>query len=379
MDKVIKEFFRNNDAVVGEGKDYQVNPPLYHSSLHLGFYHYFKTFQNRKELLATVIDNKNWTRDNIAFNFADHTYDIIHSILSFHRFIELYLKDVLRRIDPLLAVRFPDNAKETVMYLDKNLDAEELRTVEYAETYKRVLEAFNYYRGRPEIYDKYIQPLIFLTSQDTKDAFEVLTSWRNRIMHNGTSYPNIFSFDYLISKMLLPVLDKIIKMEKSINPQLLIPFYFQTKSGINVIDEILSADLSIEKMKSHPKEYALQILKLGHLKELGRCSFNHVPKLRRNIAVNESYYENPVGRAKRFAEAEIKSGYFHSIHNCLCCGEKTLIVYKRINKKLYDSEPNFFCWLRCFLCDYNLSDTVGDPSRFGITKKRYFPKKNASK
>src|SRR5690606_33158604 len=150
------------------------------------------------------------------------------------------------------------------------------------------------------------------------------------------------SFDYLISKMLLPILDKIFKAEKTMSPDLLLPFYFQTITGINIIEEILKVDLNIKSMKDDPMDYTRKILKLGHLKELGRCSFNHIPKLRRNIAVNESYYENPIGRAQRFAEAEMKSEHYYSLNNCACCGEKTLIVYKRVNEKLFEWEKDNF-------------------------------------
>src|SRR6185436_18063703 len=117
MDK-LREFFKNNDARIGKGKDFTTTPPVYYSSLNEAFQNYFLTFRERKDTFHFILDKQMRTRHSLAFNFTGASDNIVFSILGFHRFIELLLKDILRRINPFLAVKFLEKEDELFQYLD---------------------------------------------------------------------------------------------------------------------------------------------------------------------------------------------------------------------------------------------------------------------
>jgi len=369
MDKV-REFFKNNDVRIGEGKDFTVIPPVYYSSLNEAFHNYFLTFRDMKDVFHFILDIQTWTRESLAFNFSGENSNIVFSILGFHRFIELLLKDILRRINPYLAVKFLEKEEELFQFLDKQISADEIKTIEYGDTFKRFKQAFKHYNKSSEIYIQYLKDYEFLLNQRNIETLNLLGEWRNRIMHNGTTLPNLFAFEYLVSQRLIPLIDAIIKAEKKYLKNYL-PHYFSTATGIRVIDEILAIKFEFVDFgdKAKSRNLAISLLKLGHLKEIGRAAFNVL--IRNNISVYESYYENPVGRVERFAEAERQHNDFFNLRNCLCCGVKSLVVYRKpIN--IPWTEDKFISWFKCYCCDYTLKNNVGDPNFFNLSDKPIF-------
>ncbi|MFW5804230.1 MAG: hypothetical protein ACOCWG_03255 [bacterium] len=143
MDK-LREFFKNNDLRIGEGKDFTITPPVYYSSLNDAFQNYFLTLRDKKDTFHFILDIQTWTRQSLAFNFTGANANIVFSILGFHRFIELLLKDILRRINPYLAVKFLEKKEELFQYLDNQICADEIKTIEYSETFKRFKQAFKH-------------------------------------------------------------------------------------------------------------------------------------------------------------------------------------------------------------------------------------------
>ena len=135
------------------------------------------------------------TMDFYIINY--HEYNVVFSILGFHRFFELLMKDILRRINPFLAVKFLEKEEELFKFLDNKLNADEIKTIENAETIKRFKQAFKHYDKTSEIYLEHLKDYEFLTTKESYETLEMLAEWRNRIMHNGTTLPNLFAFEYL--------------------------------------------------------------------------------------------------------------------------------------------------------------------------------------
>lgn len=367
MDK-LRDFFKNNDVRIG--KDFTTTPPVYYSSLNDAFYNYFLTFRDKKDTFHFILDIQSWTRESLAFNFTGANDNIVFSILGFHRFIELLLKDILRRINPYLAVKFIEKEEELFQYLDNKISADEIKTIEYSETFKRFKQAFKHYGKTSDIYSQHLKDYEFLLNQRSIETLNYLAEWRNRIMHNGMTLPNLFAFEYLVSQRLIPLIDEIIKAEKKYlqNYQ---PHYFQTATGIKLIDEFLAVKFEFTDFedKSKSRSLAISLLKLGHLKEIGRTTFNII--IRNNISYYEPYYENPIGRVERFAEVEKQNTDFHNLRECLCCGVKSMVVYRKPIDIPW-TEDKFISWFKCYNCDYSLKNNVGDPNFFNLSDKLIF-------
>lgn len=369
MDKDLKEFFEENEVRIGV--DYKTSVPEYYSSLNDGFNHYFKTFRDNMDSYHFIIDLPQWKREDIAFSF-NTSENVIISILSFHRFIELLLKDILRRINPFLAVKFLEKEDEIFKYLDGNINADEIVTVEFSESFKRFKHAFNHYKENTEIFKNHLEPYQFIKETKHSESIIILSNWRNRIMHNGSKLPNILAFEYLISQRIIPLIDLIIKAEGKFLQRVYKPFYFETPTGISVIDKILKAKFNYKDLKNLKKrnEVARTLILLGHLKEVGRSSYNQNVFFRNNKFHFESSYPNPIERSEKFAISEKSNEHFHKIKKCICCGINSLVVYKREFKtKIFGDGIR---WFKCYHCDYSMKDTMLEPKLFGLTDVSIF-------
>lgn len=295
---------------------------------------------------------------------------VVFTILGFHRFLELFLKDVLRSISPFLAVKFPDSESDTFKFIDGNIEAEDLRTIEGAETLKRIKQAFKQYPKDNCTFTQFLKPFEFLNDTISYEAIERLADYRNRIMHNGYTLPNLFAFEYLISQMVIPLVHEIVIAHSRLIQGFKIPYYFKSPKGFDIMEAILNLKISLGDFENTDKPQILvrKIVLLGHLKELLRASYNSNPYLRKNDSYYEYHYQNPVGRSEHFAIAEMTHEDFFSIHPCICCGVKAMVVYRHINEDLlFHIERTFKFWLKCYYCDYNLSDNLGDPYQWKLS------------
>jgi hypothetical protein len=366
-----------NEHEVRIGKDYTSNTPVYIHSLHEGFSNYFETFKTKRDLFHISLDFNNLSRENIAFSLTDSESTTL-AILGFHRFFELFIKDILRRVNHFLPVKFLENEKQVVKYLmNATLKAEEVKTIEYAETIKRFKEINSYSKANPDNPHKdFISKYEFLLTNESQDFLNKLSVYRNRLMHNGNNLPNIFALDYLVSQGLVPIILKIAETEKE-NWNGYVPHYFETFTGIKIIERISQIKYSFEDFTNNNKHESLRysLLELGHLKELGRASINFYPFRKSNILFYESYYDNPNGRDERFAESEKSYPNFYDLKSCPCCGIKSLVVYRKEFKDLFTDGMDFISWFKCYACDYSLKNNTGDPYYLGLSKEKLFAEK----
>lgn len=368
----LRQFFKDNDVRIGEGKDFTTNPPSYYSSLIDAFEKYFLTFRDYKDSYDASLDFKQWSRKSFAFTFTGDNHNIVFSILGFHRFIELLLKDILRRINPFLAVKFLEKEEELFKYFDNQIEADEIKTIEYSETLKRFKYAFKHFDETSEVYHNHLVQYKLLITEYNLETLSSLSEWRNRIMHNGSTLPNLHAYEYLISQRLIPLLNEILISEKEYIKDFKFHF-FETATGIRIIDQILSIKFDFSDFNDDSKQKQLQysLLKIGHLKELGRAAFNNDPMMRLNKSWYESGYENPIGRLERFVATESSHEEFYNLQNCICCGQKTLIVYRKPIDHPW-TKRKFLSWFKCFNCDYSLKDNVLDPKLFGLSETPVF-------
>ena len=346
MNRELDKFFKDNEFKISE-EGVILTPPFYYQSLNDAFNHYFKTVKNNKDTYHFLLDFKNTKSKSFDLHNLDSA---VFTILGFHRFFELLLKDILRRIDPYLSVKFPDKEKDSIKFLNKELDYTQMETVEFHKAFERFKEALKFSNENPDNAKYAIaQKFSFLKDDDT---LERLAKWRNRIMHNGNTFPNFYLLDYLISQKIIPLVDKVIKADKDLLKDYL-PLYFKTFTGIRIIDEIIKIEIDFKDFQNELKKNELvnKLLKLAHLKELGRAACTlEVTTIKNNISYYNPYYNDPIGRNKRFAEQEKYHDSFYASKKCPCCGSETLVVYR---KEVGINNEEFISWFECFTCTYS--------------------------
>lgn len=367
-DEKLDDFFKNQIVLIG--RDYTVNPPIYYSSLHEAFSYYFLTFKELKDSLHLAMPNHiKWPRESLGYNFSGSEQYINFSILGFHRFIELLIKDKLKRINEFLAVKILEKQRDIFQFLEGKLNPDEVNTIEYSESIRRFRQAFEYYSKDSEIYLTHLQTFEFIKKPEHSKSLDILSRWRNRIMHNGSTLPNIYSFEYLISQRIIPLVKDILEAEREhLNGYF--PPYLQTKTRINLMNEFLAIKFHFSDFTNIAKhdELSHKLLKLGHLKEMGRSAFYLISN---NPSYLEPYYNAPIERAERFARSEKHNVDFFDLRECLCCGVHSLVVYRQPNSVNWIGEP-FISWLKCYNCDYSLKNNIGDPFHFQLSKSLIF-------
>jgi len=345
---------------------------LYYYSLNDAFNNYFKTVKNNKNTYHLLLDFKNRSREASSFDF--HNIDSsVFTILGFHRFFELLIKDILRRINPYLAVKFPENEKETIKFQNNELDHQQMETVEFRKAFDRFKEAIKYYNKSQKSEYSIVQRFLFLIDND--NTLERLARWRNRIMHNGNTVPNVYLLDYFISQKIIPIIVAVIETEKDILKGYK-PHFFETLTGIKIIEEIAKIKIDFRDYyntdANKENELKLKILRLAHLKELGRASYTLDIYVQHNRSYYEPNYTDPIGRNIRFAQQERNHESFYSINKCPCCGFDTLVIYRKEYDDIFTNKKDFNSWFNCITCTYSLSHNVGDPEYFGYNKEKLF-------
>lgn len=373
----LSDFLKNNEITIG--KDFMMSPPAYYSSLKEAYFYYFSTFKHDKDSFHFILSIDNWNEEGLGSGYSSGAMEeICFSILNFHRFFELFIKEILSRIDPFLSVKMFEKEEEIFRFLNNSISTDEIKTIEFSDAIKRLRFAFNYYSEESIEYREVLIHFKFLKEKNAMDALDVLSQWRNRIMHNGKTFPNLFAFDYLISQEITPIIYEIINTEV-IRKEWGNVFLFTTPTGINVIDEILKVKFKHQDFNNidMKNKLAHSFFKLAHLKEIGKASFKLELNTRSNIHHYEPYYENPIGRVERFAESEKKCSDYLKSSTCICCGLNSLVVYQRkmkhpFSKEVFQDEFVTIEWFKCYNCEYALKNNITDAHYFGISDTQYF-------
>ncbi|MCE3228296.1 MAG: hypothetical protein K0S32_2847 [Bacteroidetes bacterium] len=374
----LTEFLSKHYVEVGKGKDFRVIPPIYYASLRDGFRNYYETFRDKRQYFSLLSNVKEWDRVQLSFDYTGADDCIVFSILGFHRFIELLLKDILRRINPFLPVKTFEKEAEVFLFLDQQLSAEDVKTVEFSDTLKRFRYAYSHYKPDTDVYQKHLQPYEFLISSENLEAINILATWRNRVMHNGSTFPNVIAYELLISQRIIPIVENILLAEA---PYLegYDPHYLSSPTGINILKEISNIKFTVKDFsdQTKTKDIGRALLKLQHIKELGKACYNLDPLFRKDRLYYEHLYERPINRNERFAESEKlnRADIFYSLGKCICCGASSMVTYRSEYDDMFTNKREFNTWLKCFNCDYSISGNMGDPNYFGLSQSPIFPTK----
>lgn len=364
-------------------------PPFYFNSLRHALGFYFQTFHTTNHLYdfyAVNSVNRANQKNHTQYLDEDNT---VQTIVAFERFFELYIKDILARVDRRLTyISTPpvrkDKAQEIIKRIRNNTFAAKKEGNKYLRNNFResldilnnlfVLEKQN---GKKDAivlkFKKVLQTRRFLESAESESTFRVMSWYRDRILHNGNKLPALRVLDFLISQRVIPVVKNIVDAEQ--NSLGKSTFYFTTATGINVIEKICALKFSLRNLRDVEKKRLPSVmLYLGHLKELGRANMNMNLFVRNNHQATYEYnYKDPIGRSLRLANAERKTPEFKTIKKCPCCAEKALVVYEiQIDDFFNPGSKENIGWVKCYLCDYHLRYNAGEPKLFGLNDDDLF-------
>ena len=178
------------------------------------------------------------------------------AILHFQHFIELIVKDILRREHPLLADVASDDAvilHKLLMSEPLSLDEERgLRSLEFSESYKRLHKLIG--AGRVDAKE-------FGFVADGKPWIDQLNVLRNRIWHRGAYVLHYPALDELVGRYILPFVVQVAELERYDLPMWR---HKKLSCGIDPIEEI------VREVATSP----FDLKKVAFLKELGRAAYN---------------------------------------------------------------------------------------------------------
>ncbi len=355
----LRDFFDNQEVRLGD--DFQTHPPAYYWSLNEAFLHYFETFRFNRMMYHFLMHFPQADRKDKAWHSNGYEHSIF-TLLSFHRFFELLIKDLLHQLHPNL-IRPGDDEQIFASVEEGSVNLND-RTVGFWDGRRRLSKAFDRFSGA-ENYQRVLKDFEFMREKETEEALDTINMWRNKIVHEGKILPNYFALDFIVSQQLVPLVAKVINAHSSVLKVSSLPFLL-TNSKVEVFDEISKIKYSHTEFENPTEALLIRLLKLGHLKEMGRTTFV--------LPVGpfvEGDHPAIVERAKRMAAHEIEGPFPAKVVTCPCCAEATAVIYEKTYPGWTGSE-HMRSWVKCFNCDYLISDLLGDPFSFGLSREPLF-------
>jgi len=386
------------DVRVDTHKNYQTSIPYYYDSLRHAFGFYCNTFITNNSaytFYAEGLHKRNISVLKHQFLDEDNTQQ---TIIAFERFFELFIKSLLSTTHSNLSLILCNSENNKRVSIDRLKNSavsltdgiitgfyrpqkknNKVLSIPFNEAINRFYCLADAYKVNPganriiKKFGKIMKEYPFLFCDGCKNTFKYLNWYRDRILHNGNKLPSLWLLDYTLSQRVLPVVKDIINIDQAKYKTEF--FYFKTITGIAVLDKICSVKFEFTDLYKKTKQnFAFaSLLKLGHLKELGRANMNMNLFVRANKATYEYNYHDPLGRGERFANAEKKHPDFRGISHCPCCGIKSLVLYNiTVDDFFNENKKQLVSWVKCYTCDYHLRYDTGEPALLGIYPAQLF-------
>jgi hypothetical protein len=313
------------------------------------------------------------------------------ALTSFARYFELFIKDLLRRVSPKLNF-IPDkrlDKADPILDLITRIESKTLipqkfknkiLSIPFREAINRFYDllALSKQKSSSRLVKKFTRVLKsynFFDSSDYKSSLQLLNWYRDRILHNGNSLPSLWLLDFFVTQRIIPIISNIVEVEKDRLDNSL--FYLETVTGINLLEKLREVVFRFSRLKnpSKIKETFIDLIYIGHLKELGRANLNMNLFVRSNIQASYEYnYRDPKGRGHRIAEIEWeKYPDAKEIKKCPCCGEDSMVLYRVSTLDFFNLKENKEIeWVKCYTCDYHIRDNAGDPFHLQLSSEPIF-------
>ena len=288
------------------------------------------------------------------------------TITHFQNFFELILKDFLRKIDELLAVKW--NEKFTT-YLYRKIKSKELcsnvfcQSIEFSEALKRlkIIQKEN-----PK--DDVIKKIEFLLVKENDETLDFLNDLRNRIWHRGLYYLFYSNFDCFVCGKILPLVKQITDLDwYTKNKEWT---YKNLKCGVDPIKSLIS------ETSKHPINYE----KIALLKEMGRAAYhnpiiyldNNCSPLERGLKVNCNREKMKYVNVKI---AAIRNELLSEVYVCPVCGQNTFLKYE-LDDTSFDENDRYPHYipekLKCETCSFEIRSNIEDLSLCGINCENFW-------
>lgn len=391
----LKNLAQRNEVRIDNHKAYNSKPHFFYSSLRNAFGFYFKTFITHNTsydfyISATSTDKKK-SLTILERQFLDEENTVL-SIVSFERFFELFIKDLLKKTNPKLAQSEENRSRSNSTWnLLTKIQTKTFRpfipapgkgihSAPFSVTLKRFYDLIDYSKDATKNsnrlvkkFAKTIQPFSFLDDADYKATFEFINWYRDRILHNGNKLPTMRLLDFIVTQRIIPIANRILQADKEIPTDWL--YFTTTISGIKILDHMMNLKFEVTNQKSGKKigETFDTLLLIAHLKELGRANMNMNNGVKRNHATYEYNYKDPFGRGERFAQIE-KEKYpdAREIKKCPCCSGQSLVLYRINGTDLPIPSQTNIDWIKCYTCEYHLRYNVFDLHYFDRNFEKLF-------
>jgi hypothetical protein len=388
MEKGFEKFLQENERIIEEDKG-TTNAPIFYDSLRHGFDFFFKTFRSKNasyenyafSMLHPEYSNEQLRKSQNEYITLDFTDDdnFLLSIVSFQRFCELFIKKVLREVDERLILK--SNTGDILPLLNANVKSKKNHPrIEAGEAISRIQNLFKQNEDGSFAgdvlpgFEKAKNIYGFLGEEIHIETISQLTKWRNSLLHGGTIFPNLLAIDYFFCNNIVPLVIMIVKSDANLENSN-IYYYLKTLTGIDLLEKMASIKINIASLNKFPRdeETSEELLRLGHLKELGRANIKMNLFMRRGHSTYEYNYHDVFGRGRRFAEAEKRHEHFKAIKSCPCCGKESLVLYEHLIDDFFDhGRKKSIQWVTCYTCSYHIRYNVGDPFYRDLSKEPVF-------
>ncbi|MCH5584577.1 hypothetical protein MK805_06285 [Shimazuella sp. AN120528] len=258
-------------------------------SLKLALLSYFST----KDL--SVIEGE----ENINSN-TEYQEKYLQTIFHFHHFFELFMKDVLRLINPILAMKINhDNGTEILKLIQGEYKIGlDTKSIEFHSALVR-LKSFAGDDSKPEI-------CRVIRKDGHFNTLKSLNFWRNTAWHDGTWIMKYSEFDIFISKQVLPLVITSIENSHYKGYERLWK-YQKPLSNIDVISNFM--------VMSKKQKYDHKLICLN--KAIGYACYN-MP----------TYYPTEYdGTSDEMKNKITEDSWADEVRTCFLCGDFSLYLY----------------------------------------------------
>jgi hypothetical protein len=336
----------------------------------LDYYHTYHSFSgNMYEYIHKYPNNKIESSRARGHDFSMRYFSAVSFV---QIFIELYVKEILEKINPILILGTLKNNEEKgfINYICNEISRfnqpSDGKTVPFSVALKRLITLI---KSDSKIPENFRVPTKFHLFAENMEMLNHFAAIRNSINHRGNQVMSRYAFELLFSNYIIPFITALLRL----NPRetLLERDIFCKK---NVLDELCKIKLEEDYKDASKFEYITKSLAhINHLKELGRASYNNVLHMGEDYKVDDKEKERKLAimneRERTFNEEVAKflqsEFNYYDIHQCPCCGANSLITYMEFSNNKITSA-------RCLICSYKINDEIGEPKEFEIMDKEIF-------
>lgn len=364
----VKSFFEE-----GFISGFKLKPDVKHTMLHQGLLDYYMTYHalrgNFYRYLQKYPDNTVMLSQAHGHNFLIRYFSSVSFI---QQFIELYVKEILEEINPLLITC--DLQKDEDKFLDFILEDDITRfrpqrnnkTIQFSKALSRLtllIESDNAIPARFKV------PSKFHLIGDNKEMLEHLAGIRNSIIHRGNEIMSKYAFELLFVNYIIPFITSLLRLEPK---ETLLDRNLFCK--INVLDKLCEIKLEVNFNDTSKYEQIQKNLRhINHLKELGRASFKNPLWMGEEVSqeqfADQEKSHNKKIRLEHESQAQVNQSIF-PILTCPCCGTNCLSPKEILENSL--SGDLHIEWVYCSLCTYDIKKEIGEPMEFDLMQNSVF-------